>query len=253
LHRRRLQIYNKQMQQATVDRDLLGLEVATDQLIDQHVDNHDHSRNRERETIELPRPQISPRLISLSQTLGGVSLRDVADTLFAVIMLYCIINLATARYVVEGASMEPNFHSDQFVVVNRLPYLLGSPARGDVIVFHNPENPSQDFIKRVIGLPGETIKIVDGRVYVNERLLEEPYIAERCHSQRCDGNWTVGPDQYFVLGDNRSHSRDGHNFGPLDRNLIIGMAWVRYWPPKDWGIITHQDFDSQSNESPLVP
>jgi signal peptidase I len=243
------------MQQATVDRDLIGLEVATDQL----VDNHDHRRIRDRDGCDdsvLSRPQISPRLYGLhrlSHTLRGVSLRDVAETLFAVLMLYCMINLATARYVVEGASMEPTFRSDQFVVVNRLPYLLGSPARGDVIVFHNPENPSQDFIKRVIGLPGEMIRIEDGRVFVNEMPLEEPYIVERCGNHRCDGNWTVGPDQYFVLGDNRSHSRDGHNFGPVDRNLIIGLAWVRYWPPKDWGVITHQDFDSPRNESPLAP
>lgn len=243
------------MQQATVDRELLGLEVATDQL----VDNHDHTRTCDRDDCDdpvLPRPQISPRLHSLhglTHTLRGVSLRDVAETLFAVMMLYCMINLATARYVVEGASMEPTFHSDQFVVVNRLPYLLGSPARGDVIVFHNPENPSQDFIKRVIGLPGETVKIEDGFVYVNEARLEEPYIAERCQGQRCDGTWTVGSEQYFVLGDNRSHSRDGHNFGPLDRNLIIGLAWVRYWPPKDWGVISHPVFDSPRNESPRTP
>lgn len=234
------------MQQATVDPDLIGLEVATDQP----VDNHDHRRTRDR---ELPRPQISPRRPGLSRISRGVSLRDVTETLLAVIMLYCIINLATARYVVEGASMEPNFRSDQFVVVNRLPYLLGSPARGDVIVFHNPENPSQDYIKRVIGLPTEMIKIEDGRVYVNEVPLDEPYITEHCQNLRCDGTWTVGPEQYFVLGDNRSHSRDGHNFGPLDRNLIIGLAWLRYWPPKDWGIITHQDFDSLRNESPLAP
>jgi signal peptidase I len=237
------------MQQATVDPDLIGLEVATDQL----VDNHNHSDSCYRDRPAQQRPHISPRQAGLSQTRRGVSLRDITETLFAVMMLYCIINLATARYVVEGASMEPNFRSDQFVVVNRLPYLFGGPVRGDVIVFHNPENPSQDFIKRVIGLPGETIRIEDGRVYVNGAPLAEPYIAERCQNQRCDGTWTIGPDQYFVLGDNRSHSRDGHNFGPLDRNLIIGLAWLRYWPPKDWGVIAHQDFDSLRNESPLSP
>jgi signal peptidase I len=181
----------------------------------------------------LPRP----RLVSRRSVP-----REFLEMLLVVVGIYCLANLATARYVVEGASMAPNFRTDQLIVVSRVPYLLGKPARGDVIVFHDPEDPSHDFIKRVIGLPGETVTTINGKLYINGVPLDEPYVAELCQSQRCDGTWTLDADHYFVLGDNRSHSHDGHSFGPLDRSLIIGQAWVRYWPPSDWGIIPHYDY-----------
>jgi signal peptidase I len=191
----------------------------------------------------LPRPRLASR-----RSLP----REILETLLLIASIYCIVNLATARYVVEGASMAPNFRTDQFIVVSRLAYLLGKPARGDVIVFHNPEDPAHDFIKRVIGLPGETVKTVNGKVYIDGVALDEPYVAELCRDQRCDGTWTLDADHYFVLGDNRSHSHDGHSFGPLDRSLIIGQAWIRYWPPSDWGIIPHYDYGPLGYASPVA-
>jgi signal peptidase I len=170
--------------------------------------------------------------------------RDIAETLLLALSIFCLANLTTARYVVEGPSMFPNFASDQFIIVSRLAYMFGKPARGDVIVFHDPENPAQDFIKRLIGLPGETITIKDGKVYANSKPLDEPYVPELCRNNQCDGTWTLDNEHYFVLGDNRSHSHDSHNFGPLDRSLIIGKAWIRYWPPEDWAIIPHHNFDA---------
>jgi signal peptidase I len=166
-------------------------------------------------------------------------LRETFKTILLIASIYCFANLTTARFVVEGASMAPNFHTNQLIIVSRLAYLLGSPERGDVIVFHNPTDPSHDFIKRVIGLPGETIQIKNGTVFANGRTLDETYVAELCQNERCDGKWTLDDNHYFVLGDNRSHSYDSHSFGALDRNLIIGQAWIRYWPPSDWGLIAH--------------
>src|SRR5258706_8847776 len=99
--------------------------------------------------------------------------------------------------------MAPNFHTNQLIIVSRLAYLLGSPERGDVIVFHNPADPSHDFIKRVIGLPGETIHIKNGTVFINGRPLDETYVAELCQNERCDGKWILDDNHYFVLGDNR--------------------------------------------------
>ncbi len=183
---------------------------------------------------------LHPHLISRKPHLW-----ETAQTLLLALSIFCLANLTTARYVVEGPSMIPNFDNDQFIIVSRLAYLFGKPARGDVIVFHNPQNPSQDFIKRLIGLPGETIQIKSGKVYANDTPLDEPYVAELCQNQQCDGTWILDAEHYFVLGDNRSHSHDSHNFGPLDRSLIIGRAWIRYWPPQAWSIIPHHDFGAQ--------
>src|SRR5262249_30318833 len=116
--------------------------------------------------------------------------------------------------------------------------------RGDVIVLHDPGNPNQDFIKRVIGLPGEKVEIKKGRVYANGELLDEPYIAEFC-TNGCDGSWEIKAGQYFVLGDNRAHSYDGHSCGPVNRSLIVGQAWIRYWPLSDIGVIQHPRYASK--------
>ena len=169
-----------------------------------------------------------------------------AETLLIILSVYAAVNLITARYVVDGPSMEPNFITGQFIVVNRLLYWFASPARGDVIVFHNPEDPSRDLIKRVIGLPDETIRIEDGSVYVNGKLLLEPYVKSLCANHRCDSTWTLDATHYLVLGDNRNQSHDGHNFGPLDRTLIVGRAWARYWPPTAWGMIPSVSYKEPS-------
>jgi len=177
--------------------------------------------------------------------------REVFDFALLVVGVYTLVNLVTARAVVEGASMQPNFYTGQLIIVNRLVYLFGDPVRGDVIVLHDPEDPSQDFIKRVVGLPGEEIVIREGRVYVNGTLLNEPYIPTFCTSG-CDGTWELDADHYFVLGDNRPNSHDSHAFGPLDRRLIVGRAWVRYWPLSDFGLIPDPNYGPiNSTHQPL--
>jgi len=181
----------------------------------------------------LPRPRLASRRSLL---------REALETALLILSIYCLVNLATARYVVEGASMAPNFRTDQFIIVSRIAYLLGSPARGDVIVFHNPQDPARDFIKRVIGLPGETIQILNGKVYIDGAPIDEPYVAALCKNHACDRTWTLDADHFFVLGDNRNQSHDSHSFGPLDHSLIIGKAWIRYWPPSDWSIIPHYGY-----------
>jgi len=167
--------------------------------------------------------------------------RDVIEIVLLIVTIYTLVNLATARAVVEGQSMQPNFYTGQLVIVNRFAYYFLEPQRGDVIVLHDPKDPSQDFIKRVVGLPNETVQIQGGRVYINGVELDEPYIAEFCRAG-CDGTWTLKSDEYFVLGDNRSNSFDSHSFGPIARSLIVGQAWIRYWPPQDVGMIQHPGY-----------
>lgn len=170
-------------------------------------------------------------------------LRDSLETLILVATIYAFVNLASARFVVEGDSMQPNFHTGQFLIVSRAHYLLGEPARGDVVVFHYPLDPRSDFVKRVIGLPGETVTLRGGQVYVNDQALDEPYIREACTPQNCpDTAWPVGEHQYFVMGDNRNESRDSRAFGPVDRAYLVGQAVLRYWPSSDWGLVRSHDY-----------
>lgn len=189
--------------------------------------------------------------------------RDVLEMVALIVVIYTFVNLTTARAIVEGPSMQPNFYTGQLIIVNLFAYYFAPPARGDVIVLHNPspdcksvieQNASilillpnnastgcDDLIKRVIGLPGETVDIKGGRVSINGVQLDEPYIAHFC-DRGCDGTWTLKPNQYFILGDNRANSYDSHAFGPIDRSLIVGQAWIRYWPLPEFMAIPHPSY-----------
>lgn len=165
-------------------------------------------------------------------------MREVIETLVLIAAIYALVNLATARFIVEGPSMQPSFETGQFLIVSRVHYLLDRPTYGDIIVFHYPNDPQDDYIKRVIGLPGDVVEIRDTAVYVNGEPLDEPYILEDCRESMCrDNRWELDDDEYFVMGDNRNHSSDSRRFGPVERQYIVGEALLRYWPPRDWAIV----------------
>jgi signal peptidase I len=167
-------------------------------------------------------------------------LREVVETLVFVLVVYVLVELAAPRFLVEGPSMQPTFWTDQRLIISRIHYLLGEPERGDIVVFNAPGSGIGDppLIKRAIGLPGDTIEIRGTQVYVNGQQLNESYINEPCQESRCsDDSWTLSSDEYFVMGDNRNHSRDSRAFGPIKRNQIIGEAFIRYWPPQDWAYL----------------
>lgn len=164
--------------------------------------------------------------------------RELIETILLTLVIFFMIRFAIENYRIEGFSMEPNFHDGQFLLVSKLNYVVTEPERGDVIIFRYPQNPKKNFIKRVIGLPGEKVQIRAGKVFVNNVRIPEPY-----PYNLADYDWgpvTVGRDEYFVLGDNRPESSDSHSWGMLPRKNIIGKAWVSYWPPQDWGIV--QDY-----------
>lgn len=161
---------------------------------------------------------------------------DVIETLILSIVLFAAINAVSARIRVDGASMEPTLQSGEFVIVNKLAYLLGKPSIGDVIVFHFPRDPDQEYIKRIIGLPGDRVEIGEGKVYVNGQALNEDYIAA---SPVYENVWDVPEDALFVLGDNRNNSSDSHNWGPVPLDFVIGKATFVYWPPTEWGVVGH--------------
>jgi signal peptidase I len=161
---------------------------------------------------------------------------DVVETLILSIVLFAAINAVSARIRVDGASMEPTLQSGEFVIVNKLAYWFGEPTIGDVIVFHFPRDPDQEYIKRVIGLPGAQVEIKDGEVSVNGQVLQEDYIAA---SPVYDVAADVPEDSLFVLGDNRNNSSDSHNWGSVPLDQIIGKATFVYWPPTEWGVVDH--------------
>ncbi len=139
-------------------------------------------------------------------------------------------------FFVRGASMEPNFDDGQYLVINEIGYRFNDPDRGDVIVFKYPLDPSQYYIKRVIGLPGEKIEIKDDLVFIYNlefpqgKILEESYYLPEGRITRGSLNVKLGDDEYFVLGDNRSASSDSRQWGALPRDNIIGRVWLRAWP-----------------------
>jgi signal peptidase I len=179
----------------------------------------------------LPRPRVRSRTL----------FNDIRDTILMVVAIYTLVNLIAPRYIVEGDSMQPNFETGEWIIVNRLGYLTGAPQRGDVVIL-DFEEPQEDLIKRVVGLPGETIEIHDGLVFVDGVPLNEPYTF--AEPRYLEEPVTLGPDEYFVLGDNRNNSRDSHMFGPVTRDHVIGKAWLIYWPPPDWGTVPHFDYSS---------
>ncbi len=182
--------------------------------------------------------ETAPALVEKGKKRSGMVkfLVDVLETLIWAVLLFVLINLVSARVRVDGASMLPTLTNGELVIVNKLAYRLGEPSRGDIIVFHFPVDPSQEFIKRVIGLPGDQVSIHKGAILINGQRLDEPYLPV---TTNYDGDWTVGEDQLFVLGDNRNNSLDSHNWGTVPMDYVIGKALFIYWPFNSLGIITH--------------
>lgn len=166
---------------------------------------------------------------------------DFIQTLVVFGAIFALIYLFVAQpHKVSGNSMVPTFHNGDYILTDKISYKIGSPKRGDVIVLKNPQNASQDFIKRILAVPGDTIKIEDSAVFINGQKLDEPYLPEGVITRSADflkeGEVIrAGPNQYYVLGDNREHSSDSRAWGPIGREEIIGRTFFRYWPPQAFG------------------
>jgi len=153
--------------------------------------------------------------------------RDLIETILMAVVLFLLLNAATSRVRVYNISMQPTLHEGNLLVVNKLAYKLGEPKRGDIIVFHYQGTVTEDYIKRVIGLPGDTVDVCGGIVRVNGQAITEPYIAEL---PGYTGTWKVPEGELFVLGDNRNHSSDSHDWGFVEQEWVVGRAIIVYWP-----------------------
>ena len=144
--------------------------------------------------------------------------------------------LTSQLYTVRGTSMTPAFQRGDRVLVSRTTYRGEAPARGDAVIVLDPRDGSRRYLKRVVGLPGEEVRLFDGMLIVQDRWVEEPYLEGLPSSVGlADRVWTLTGDEYLVLGDNRAHSTDSREFGPTSRGLIVGKVWFRCWPPRRWG------------------
>jgi signal peptidase I len=174
---------------------------------------------------------------------AGAVLREIGETIILTLIIFFLIQTVIRNFRVVGTSMVDNLHDGQYLIIDKLSYstlfrdVLGWSdfEHGDVIVFEPPNHPGEDYVKRVVGLPGETVEVRNGQVLVNGQPLPEPFRPRT-------GTYTmplreVPAGNLFVLGDNRNNSNDSHNWGALPIENIVGRAWVSYWPPESWGVI----------------
>ena len=188
--------------------------------------------------------------------VGGF-LWELVQTVLLTLLIFFAMRAVVQNFKVEGTSMEPTLHNNQFLLINKVTYarvdgtpverilpgstneagsprfLFGSPEHGDIVVFRFPAQPDKDFIKRIIGVPGDVVEVRAGRVYLNGQLQDEPYIRDGASYDR--PAQVVPQGQYFVLGDNRPNSSDSHVWGFVPADNLVGKAWFAYWPPSDWG------------------
>jgi len=161
--------------------------------------------------------------------------------LFALVITLFVRFYIAQPFIVRGESMEPNFDDGDYLIVDELSYAVREPKRGEVVVFHFPKDKKQFFIKRIIGLPGETVNVYDGRVEIIKNgetlVLNEDYLDSRYLSYTEPKVFALNQNEYVVLGDNRASSSDSRSWGILDEKLIVGRALIRLWPPKTVSII----------------
>jgi signal peptidase I len=198
---------------------------------------------------------------------GFGCLLEIVETLVLTLVIYLLIhNFIAQPFEVKQDSMFPTIQENEYVLIDKLSPRFDDYGRGDIVVFQPPAGYEQDgipFIKRVIGLPGDTVSLQNGRVFVTPEggspvALDEPYVVEingerattlPRDAERTDG-WTVPAGEYFVMGDNRPQSQDSRFFGPIERDSIIGRAWLRYFPLDRSGFMDHPAYEGLSDESP---
>jgi len=191
------------------------------------------------------------------RTLG--CLLELLETLVVVLVIFLVVQLFVAQpYQIQQTSMENTLMPGQYVLVDKLTPPFDDYHRGDIVVFNPPTgwaDPSgTPYIKRVIGVAGDTIDIHGGRVYLNGALLKEPYVVPGETTDMMDGGsktWTLKNDELFVMGDHRQESQDSRDFGPISRSSVIGRAWIRYWPASAFGLVPQAKQQPSPSGSPV--
>ncbi len=168
---------------------------------------------------------------------------DFLETIVVSLAIFAVVYIFLFQpHQVDGKSMEPNFHNAEYILTDKISYRLGSPKRGDVVVFHSPQDNTTDFIKRIVGVPGDLVMVKDGYFYLNGTRLDEAYINDPGKVApgrflREGATAEVPAGQYLVMGDNRLHSSDSREWGFVPKANIVGRAFFRYWPLDSFGSI----------------
>lgn len=192
------------------------------------------------------------RVMRILRAIGSFFL-DIIETVVIALSIFLVVYLFLMQpHQVNGQSMVPNFQDGEYVLTDKISYRIGTPKRGDVIVFHAPpaancpEGTGCDFIKRILGLPGDQVAVRDNGIWVNGQKLNEPYIPENFETlpgaATRDQVIILGPGEYFVSGDNRPYSSDSRAWGAITSGDIVGRAFFRYWPPQAMGVIEHYNY-----------
>lgn len=197
--------------------------------------------NPVQEQEDLPDPAldagVEPRVES--KPVWRSALIEILQTVVLAVILYFAIDAVFARVLVLNISMQPTLYEGDVILVNKLAYKLGKLHTGDVVIFHNPAFLEEDYIKRLIGKPGDRVEIHNGTVSVNGINLEEPYLA---NPPEYEGDYLVPEDNIFVLGDNRNRSSDSHSWGFVPVEDLVGKALFVYWPLDSIAVLSHPDF-----------
>lgn len=192
--------------------------------------------NQQGESGPEPAIQTQPSAARRARQTRRLSLW-VRDLVFSLSISIFIITFLYQPVKVEGTSMLPRLEDQDRLFINKFAYHFEKIERGDVVVFYYPRDPEKSYIKRVIALPGDDLRIEGGRVYVNGSLLAEPYVPRRYRDTRSQEDMVIPAGEYFVMGDHRSISSDSRDFGPVPRDLIYGKAAFVYWPAGDMGVV----------------
>lgn len=175
----------------------------------------------------------------------GVHFIDFIQTLVVIGAVFVLIYLFVAQpHKVSGRSMDPTFHDGDYILTDKITYRVSEPQYGDIVVFKNPRNEKQDFIKRVIATPGDTIRLDNNVFYLNSKPLSEDYLSDKINTRGNNflqegSTVEIGEGQYFVVGDNREHSSDSREWGTVTKKEIIGKVFFRYWPLESFGLVKH--------------
>ncbi|MEI8166788.1 MAG: signal peptidase I [Chloroflexales bacterium] len=236
---------------------------------------------------DFPRTESSPWAPELEGTRPTEAplrvrrvVRELLETALFILLVFFIVRGIVQNFKIEGSSMEPTLHTSQYILVNKLVYFhfdlnaplrllpgqeklsqriiypFHQPQRGDIVVFEYPRDVSKDYIKRVIGLPGDQLEVRDGKVFINGTQIDQPFLQGASTFCLTGGACQSGPvhvpaGEIFVMGDNRGNSSDSREWGALPLDRVVGQAWVIYYPVADWGLVPHQAYPALPTVSSL--